>query len=267
MSTSRNQENPLSLDINHLMEYLPSSQWAFWKNLNSTYKGCNPGFAGVTGVGAPKDIVGLKISDLRLSNNKVLADCSREFEEIDHRVYDCIESYELKRGVFFEGTSAYYDMTCKVFPIVNDSEKVLGLLGIGNGRLISPNQCNIFHLVNKWQISNLLKKPRYVIQSGSLTISLSRRQTACLLYLMKGQTAREMADHMCITKRAAESYINLLKDKFGCYSKSQMIYLAFESNLLEELSKTQSDDSEVIIQKINSTNCLYDGNERIYIKI
>lgn len=256
------------LDIRQLMSYLPSSQWYFYKDVHSTYQGCNQTFSKIVGAGNPDNIEGMKVSDLKYLNNKILSNNAKEFEEIDHRVFDSIESHELTKQVHFEKSPILYEMNCKIFPLLNESDQISGLFGIGTGQMIIPSGLqNIFLFVNKMHIAQIIKKPRYLIRSKQLTVFLTRREVACLLYLMKGKTAKEVAGEMSITSRTAENYIAIIKEKFGCYSKSQLICLAFESTLIEEILKFEDHETKFSVEKIQSINRLYNKDKQIFIKI
>ncbi len=263
----KDPRNNLILDIKQLISYLPSSQWYFYKNIHSIYQGCNATFSKIVGAGEPRNIMGMRVSDLKYLNNKILAENAKQFEEIDHKVFDCAEGYELRKQIYFEKAPFTYEMNCNVFPILNESEQVAGLFGIGCGQMIISSEIqNIFRLVNKFLIGYLLKKPRYLIQSKQVNIFLTRRAVACLLYLMKGRTAKELSNDMSVTARTAENYIAILKEKFGCNTKSQLISCAFESTLITELLKNEMKEADFIIEKIQTVNYLYHDGKRIFIK-
>lgn len=64
-------------------------------------------------------------------------------------------------------------------------------------------------------------------------VSLSPRQAECLYYLVKGMIAKNIAVKMNISTRTAEYHINALKQKFSCYSKSDLIAKALTLNFIK----------------------------------
>lgn len=51
----------------------------------------------------------------------------------------------------------------------------------------------------------------------------TKKQALCSFLLMRGKTAKEIASIMSISKRTAEAYINAIKEKLDCSSKSDII--------------------------------------------
>ena len=60
---------------------------------------------------------------------------------------------------------------------------------------------------------------------------LSSRESLCLFYLMRGQTAKQIANQMNISPKTVESYIDRKKKKFDCLNKSQLIEKAYNLKL------------------------------------
>lgn len=59
--------------------------------------------------------------------------------------------------------------------------------------------------------------------NSSKKIVLSNRQKQCIEHLLKGQTAREIANQLNLSHRTIEHYIELLKIKFDCRNKVQLV--------------------------------------------
>lgn len=57
---------------------------------------------------------------------------------------------------------------------------------------------------------------------------LTNRQTECLYYLAKGLAPKQIARLFDISSRTVEHHIAHLKNKFKCYSRSNLISKAFE---------------------------------------
>lgn len=57
---------------------------------------------------------------------------------------------------------------------------------------------------------------------------LSKKKLECLYYLVRGKTAREIASILNISPRTVEHYLEDIKFKWGCCSKSSLIELGFQ---------------------------------------
>lgn len=256
-----------TLDLKQLILCLPSSQWVFWKDSHSNYKGCNPTFASMLGMKKPQEIDGLKFRDLKYNTFPVQPEEGIVVEQTDQKVFDCSVSCEMIKTLYFNKHRLQYVMNCKVFPMLSDTNQVVGVFGIGNGSISTQHGSdNIFYLVNKQQIGHLLKSPKYLIKFGPIIASLTRREATCLLYTMKGKTAKETAVEMNIKPKTAQDYLKILKDKFGCYTRSQLIHIGFESNLLTEIQKYQFDVVDTKLEQTSRMGLLYDNDNRIFIK-
>jgi len=75
--------------------------------------------------------------------------------------------------------------------------------------------------------------------------NLSKRESECLYYLMRGKSAKEIGSILGISGRTVESYNECIKNKMGCDSKSDIIDLAIDSGLLTFIPK------ELFIKLVN----------------
>jgi len=72
------------------------------------------------------------------------------------------------------------------------------------------------------------------VQTGAqeLLDQLSKREIEVLYYLLHGKSMHAIAETLDLSPRTVESYINNLKNKLQCDSKSEIIIIAIENNLL-----------------------------------
>lgn len=61
--------------------------------------------------------------------------------------------------------------------------------------------------------------------------SLSVRQKECFFFLVRGYTAKQIAQQLGLSYRTVETHINHLKNKFNCRTKGQLIEMVFEKKL------------------------------------
>ncbi len=75
----------------------------------------------------------------------------------------------------------------------------------------------------------------YYIAHKSAVFNLSKRQTECLYYLVRGFTAPEIATRLGLSKRTVESHLDETKHKLACNSKSELIAKAIYQGFLSIL--------------------------------
>jgi DNA-binding CsgD family transcriptional regulator len=61
--------------------------------------------------------------------------------------------------------------------------------------------------------------------------SLTKRQQEILLLVLRGQSARQIADTLCISKRTVDTHIETLKNVCHCQSKSELVAYGFKIGL------------------------------------
>lgn len=80
------------------------------------------------------------------------------------------------------------------------------------------------------------KKFLSLIGYADIVHGLSNREYECLQYISRGKTNKEVARILSISPRTVETYINKMKDKLNCVSKSQLTEIFWELHC----SKSQS---------------------------
>lgn len=90
------------------------------------------------------------------------------------------------------------------------------------------------------QIGKLLKKTAvhnptgvHFVGKPSAMPHLSKREKQCLFYLIRGKTAKSIGEILHISYRTVECYINGLKDKLNCRTRSELIDFAINVNFVQ----------------------------------
>ncbi len=60
---------------------------------------------------------------------------------------------------------------------------------------------------------------------------LTMRESECLMELIKGKTAVQIAESLDISKRTVESYMENIKGKLGCNNKSELVNKVYQTGL------------------------------------
>ena len=109
---------PLQLILDEIPPFI------FWKDLNSTYLGCNQKFAQVAGLTSPAEIIGKTDYDLagKQSESDWLRECDRRVMESGIPEYNIIESQKQA-----DGTEKW--LKTNKIPLHDDRGKVIGIVG------------------------------------------------------------------------------------------------------------------------------------------
>lgn len=72
----------------------------------------------------------------------------------------------------------------------------------------------------------------YIIQENFTNNLLSRRQSECLFYFIRGKTIKGIAEILKLSPRTVEEYLNQVKLKFNCQTKPDLIEAAIQLGYL-----------------------------------
>lgn len=84
---------------------------------------------------------------------------------------------------------------------------------------------------------NRYEPGRYCIAELVPKTTLSIRECECLFYLIRGETAAEIAKRLFISKRTVEKHIVNIKHKWDCRKKSEVIEKAIELGYVSFIPK------------------------------
>jgi DNA-binding CsgD family transcriptional regulator len=144
-----------------------------------------------------KDIAGLNDYDI----------CSEEtaytLQETDRTLLSLRKSIQLIEEGTFQNK---YHLTAQTFkfPIIAKNGELLGLFGISQDiTALKKLESHPFHKMQKSR--------------------LSKQESYCLFYYTIGKSCREISLHLNISSRTVESYLENIKNKLICHSKSELI--------------------------------------------
>ncbi len=204
----------------NIIEQLPG--YIAWKDNNHCYLGCNRNLADVHGFRYPKQIIGMKDEDLGERSEEVLA-----------FYHDCdtlaLSGKTVKLIHNIGSPDPYKSFLLEKKPLFNDKNHIIGTIF----------QCNelkenvIFSLKqydDKHQKSTLKS---YKIGAFENPFDLSTRELECLFCVLRGMTAKRIAEVLQLSKRTIEFYISNIKNKFGSLTKSELMVLSIQHGYMD----------------------------------
>lgn len=75
----------------------------------------------------------------------------------------------------------------------------------------------------------------FTLDTNNFTVKLTHRESECLFYMLRGKSAKGTAQILGLSSKTIEFYLQTLKSKFDCLSKSQLIEKAIALGYLNLL--------------------------------
>lgn len=164
------------------------------KDTNSRYIAVNEDVLKAAQAKTPSDIIG--VDDRDLSWGYLAA----QFLENDKRVMKTRRTHIYFESCLFNGKPQLY--RAHKSPIIGNSGKVLGIQAIS------------------------------VFISEKCLVPLTKQQSACLKHLALGLTFKQIALTLGLSHKTVEHYLDTVKIKLNCQSRSELILQAIERGLV-----------------------------------
>jgi len=222
--------------IDHWASQLPGI--AGWKKLGTSEQGflsacANQLTTNLCGFKYPEEMIGL--SDYDLKGIKNIEEHAPIFFEQDRLAVH--KDKEIKCISILE----YADQQPMVIlgvksPLKDTNDQVIGVLYICIpmlDRITTQMSPALIKSTERYNTANF-KKYHYFLD-GNYTCdnrNLSKREQECLFFILRGGTCKSIAKRLSLSYRTVESYVDHLKCKFDCTSKSQLIEAAFHEGYI-----------------------------------
>lgn len=211
-------QNPLI----SLGEFLKLPFNIYFLDEESAHRALNESEANIMGFDSIQATIGKSVFDISDINAPLIR--QNDLSILKNGVARIIEE-EVSRtdGEYFQTLSFKY-------PIYNDINKIIGLFGCSivlgdhslSNSLAQINQLGLF--VPMQSILN---------QKSDLPV-LTKRQMDCLIHLIKGKTIKQIAQILQLSPRTIEHYLNAIRAKLDCDSRSQLIYKAIQIQAIKD---------------------------------
>ncbi len=189
-----------------------------WKDKNLCHSGCKRNLAITLRLKDTVQIIGLKDQDLIDYNDE---------SGLFHKKNDLL----VLQGNIVKGihkSSAPYDGSLFYFikkPIFDKFNQISGLIYYCHDFVASSTFSNIFEMKIKTGSADFIPS-YYRVASHDNVFNLSNRELECLFFILRGRSAKQIGEYIHLSKRTIEFYIENIKNKFGCHSKSELLVQA-----------------------------------------
>lgn len=204
----------------NIIEQLPG--FIAWKDNHHRYLGCNRNLAAAYGFRHPDQIIGMGDVDFSKASDEALT-FYRECDEL------ALSGKAVKLIHNVGAPSADKSFLLEKKPLFNAENYIVGTIF----------QCHelkeniIYHLRKQ---DDKYQKPvfkTYKIGAFENPFDLSARELECLFCILRGMTAKRIADVLQLSKRTIEFYISNIKNKFGSLTKSELMVSSIQQGYME----------------------------------
>lgn len=203
--------------INQLPGYLG------WKDKDLRYAGCNDNLARALHLPNAEKIVGLRDDDLATSEESL-----RFYRKYDQlalsgkvvRVLHNIGSPSPEKSFFLEKK-----------PLLNDAN-IAGIIYYCYEVIHENLLTNLLDIDKKFN-SAVSPSTCYNIAPTDNQFKLSVRELECLFCILRGMSAKKVGEIIGLSKRTVEFYMENIKNKLGCSSKSELLVIAIKAGYMD----------------------------------
>lgn len=224
MNNSQFYKNLNSSALPHYLDKFMDSTAAnvYWKDKKGIYLGVNDVFACANDLKI-NDIIGAKDFDYAFGEEHALL-----LRKNDQEVIYKDQSKTALESVKVKGVIHYY-LSHKA-QLRSNTGKIIGIFGVSfsmNGKDAICTALNemstLVHVSELNRLESLFDPPH-----------LTKRQFDCLFYLVKGKTMKQTAEILVLSPKTIEHYLDAVKVKFKCYTRSELIEKALQLPQIKE---------------------------------
>ena len=192
-----------------------------WKDTQLRHLGCNANLAHALKLNHPEDIVGLKDSDFPIHT---------EQDYLFHFQNDQLALLGKTIKIVHLYKESAYLITKK--PLNDTNNSIIGVI-YHCQELENPNFFLQLHRTDKKHYSATSSISHYKIQSEHNPFHFSKREKECIFYMLRGKTTKQISELLNLSKRTVDYYIENIKNKTGCRTKSELLITAIESGYMD----------------------------------
>ena len=110
-------------------------------------------------------------------------------------------------------------------------DDVENLIVLQDKKILAKNPLQVTHDHQTQMFNKHAEIKNFSMDTKHGVVLLSKREAECAKHLITSKTMKEIAKRMEISPRTVEHYLNNIKNKIGCWSKSELIEELSDSSL------------------------------------
>lgn len=219
---------------NALFELLSQERdsFIFIKNKLSVYQYANHPFMELMGINHIKYLKNKTDYDLCDDRNKI-----KIYRQHDEEVFETEKMLSINEEVIPKKNEFVRKrMVGTLYPIYTDKSQAIGVLGIVTPQFI-PFKLTLESALSltKEELDINFIRRSYPIKVHNQTINLSKREIQCIIELIRGNHAGEIATILQLKQTTVESYLDNIKNKLGATCKSNLIQTIFQQKIIQQI--------------------------------
>jgi DNA-binding CsgD family transcriptional regulator len=205
--------------LNSMISFMPG--YIGWKDVHSKFKYVNNEVLNIIGYKTVEEIIGLTDYDLKCKAAEHAGIFKRQDQSVlaagrKKRYLDVMEYHQGEVKVLIgERMPLYYEN--KLMGLLISCQEITHFF-INSIKLVKSTPSNIRSEFSSYEIVTEINTPAHI---------LSKRETECLYWLLRGKSVKETAKLMGISPRTVETHMETIKRKLNCATKSELIEKAF----------------------------------------
>lgn len=218
MTNNQDGQNLFNFDPLRLISCMPGN--VYWMDINHIYLGCNNNQLKSFGLKRFEFVGQLSSNVLKrfTDPSQVVENDSRVLSTLKEQI--CIEEADIN--------NQYRTYISQKNPIFSSDNKCIGMMGISMDVSDKASRKHGEWLIDSINTYNAIKDlPK-----------LTRRQAQCLHYVIHGFSIKDIASKLGLSPRTVEMHINILKDKFFCSTKAELVNKAISSGIVNSIFKS-----------------------------
>ncbi|WP_394833084.1 helix-turn-helix transcriptional regulator [Pendulispora rubella] len=207
----------------------------FWgcKDDESVFMYANELYGQLMGLPHHLDVIGR--TDFDMPCDTVV--CAESFRAQDRQVLQARQPMNILDVHRFAGGEWKAFIVTKV-PLYDENGDVAG--SIFHGRdITSPSTIELGTLLGRIHadasFAGALDQGSYLLDDSREVDSLTKRESEVLFFLIRGKSAKEIANLLSLSYRTVEQYVDAIKSKFDAHSKSDLIEAAISRGYMHRI--------------------------------
>jgi LuxR family quorum-sensing system transcriptional regulator SolR len=153
-----------------------------------------------------------------------IKECKDYYESVNFGIKEKQDDYWLNNINLLENFTLYFqDQAASLIKMVSKKNNL-----VYQGEMDK----NFIKQEPKTELIEQIPIKRYFLDHMGINNRLSERETQCLIYLLRGRTAKQTAKELGISPKSVEAHINSIKIKFDCYTRAELFDKAITSGFI-----------------------------------